>query len=179
MGTSWKLMKWIVSVLEGDLGFTELPWRFLLWENTREVTEPSQSLLEARRGKDKTDCESPVLGTLWKGVARVLGSGQPHMPSLCRDREKQGLSVGRTVVLRKQGGGRRIIGSMVVSVVTALPCAGLRMVVLVPPSQGECTHLWIKYFPLQPALKSPHISITTKMQTPVEKQAVPGNVGMN
>lgn len=86
-------MKWLISVTEAALGFTGLPWRFLLWENTQEVTEPSQSLLEARRGQGRIGYKCPLLGTPWKGVRRSLGSGQPHMDSVCRDRERQVLEV--------------------------------------------------------------------------------------
>lgn len=90
------------------------------------------------------------------------------------------------VVLRIQvegDKGRSSIVSVVASVVTVLFCAGLSPGVPVNlPTSGVYTPLnkTIKQFPLQPALKSPPISLRVKMYTPVQKQiSIFGNVGIN
>lgn len=161
-------MKWIVSVTEADLGFTGLPWRFLLWENTQEVTEPSQSLLEARRGKGRIGCECLLLGNLWKGGG-VLGSGQPHEASVYRDREKQGLEVGRTEWYWETKGKKAKGRSVVASVVTVLLCPGLSSVVLVSSPTRKVATALNKIVPPSTCSEIPTYFLNSKHADPCGK----------
>lgn len=144
----------MVSITEADLDFMGLPWRFLLWGNTLEVAGPTSSSLEARRRK-----AGLTVSLLVNTLERVteLGSGQPHVSSLCRNRGKKDGKVrkNRGVLGTHLGGdkGRRSIVKSSTSVTTVLLCVSLSFrVPQPPPTRGN------KQLPLQLALKSPFIS---------------------
>lgn len=79
-------------------------------------------------------------GKTLKRGGGVLGSGQPHEASVYRDREKQGLEVGRTEWYWETKGKEAKGRSVVASVVTVLLCPGLSSVVLVSLPNKESGH---------------------------------------